>query len=102
MEFITKLWNEKRWLFWCLLPVVICVAIFVFFCKFANIIIPYLAQRDLGKAENTNQQLNQEIQQDTVNAEVAKAKAQAAEEKIKERTSEDISEDWYKTYKKPQ
>lgn len=95
MEFALKLWNEKRWLFWLILPLVL-------LWIFKDLIFQYLissAKTTVDKAEKKDEELQNKSNKADREASNAEAKAEAIEERIKERDESDISLDWHKKKK---
>lgn len=93
---MAKLWKEKKWLFFLLLPVVVAVVGFVqLYQKFQV----HQAEKTVANAEKKNKKLEEKIQQNEVK--IAEKKAQIEEKKrqMDERKPEDVPLDWHKSFK---
>jgi peptidoglycan hydrolase CwlO-like protein len=95
MSFISNLWNNKRWLFWLLLPVVI-----LWFCK--DLVLKFLHfkfDKDLQDAKKEDEKLNKEIRDIEKDASKKEGQIEEIENKVKDRESHDVDLDWHKHYK---
>ena len=96
---VTKLWQERKWLFFLLLPVVLVVV-------FKDLLIKWNASR-IGKTmdkaeekskklEKSQEQLMVEAIKSEAQAQIIKERIEESEKRIKEKKASDIPLDWHK------
>lgn len=93
---VLKLWNEKRWVFWLLLPVVI-----LYFCK--DLIFKAMAsgaRKDIRESQKKDEKLQEESRKSEIESAKHEATADAIEERIENREENGISEDWHKNFER--
>lgn len=86
-----KLWKEKKWLFFLLLPVILIV-------MFRDVLISLIAaggHKKVDEADVKDRDLAKKANEANVKADVIKAEADALEKKIEDNKVEDIPEDWH-------
>ena len=95
MDYVQDLWENKRWLFWILLPVMLVIAgLHIFMSAKANSITT--AVREAEKKDDKLKAKEVELQ---VKAAVLETKIEAKADVIAERKVEEIPLDWNKTFK---
>lgn len=95
MEYAAHLWENKRWLFWLLLPVLLVL----FGTKIYSLLINADAQAKFKKATEKDSEI--QAKTDALAAKEAQLEAEirAGNELLKQRDIEDMSLDWHKNYK---
>ena len=92
IEKLTDLYNTKRWLFWCLIP----ITAFAMGVKYYLDYLEYKSEKDMNETRSQDQKIRFEQRQARQKAKEEKRKADALQNKIDDRKEEDISEDWNK------
>ena len=91
IEWLAGLWDNKRWLFWLLLPLTLLAVGIKYYLDY----LEYKADKDLADTEEKDEELKSKQDGYNRKAEEAKAEANKAKERIENREDSDGDEDWH-------
>lgn len=95
MDHVMDLWENKRWLFWLLFPVIaVIVGLHFFMSAKANSI-----ESSVANAEKKDDQIKAKEVEIKIKEAVIETKIEAVEARIGERKVEEIPLDWNKNFK---